>query len=82
MNSTGEIAAMKSRPSWPGLVATIETSIRQDRALSAYRFDPVSAASLTVPPLLRIGSETPSPAVRLATRRLVDPPAAVRRFVC
>ena len=81
MNSTGEIAAMKSRPSWPGLVATIETSIRQDRALSAYRFDPVRAASLAVPTLLLIGSDTTSPSIKLAIARLMESLPNRRLFV-
>ena len=39
MISPNEVAAMKARPSWPGRVATIDSSIRQVRALAAYRFD-------------------------------------------
>jgi hypothetical protein len=39
MISEDELRAMKSRPSWTGLVATVELSMRQDRALSQYRFD-------------------------------------------
>ena len=81
MNSTGEIAAMKSRPSWPGLVATIETSIRQDRALSAYRFDPVRAASMSMPTLLLIGSDTTSPSIKMAIARLMDSLPNRRLFV-
>ena len=34
-----EIAAMKTRPSWPALVATMDWRPRQIRALATYRFD-------------------------------------------
>jgi len=59
--SPDEVAAMKARPSWAGLVATVERSVRQDRALSQYRFDPVRARALTIPTLLMAGSRTTSP---------------------
>ena len=62
--SPDEIAAMKARPSWAGLLATIETSVRQDRALSQYQFDPARARALTVPTLLMAGSKTASPELK------------------
>jgi len=58
--SAGEVAAMKARPSWAGLLATVEGSVRQDRALSQYRFDPVRTRAMTIPTLLMIGSKTNS----------------------
>jgi pimeloyl-ACP methyl ester carboxylesterase len=66
MISPTEIAAMKSRPSWPGLLASVETSIRQDRALGAYRFDRTQMAGLQIPTLLLSGSDTVSPQLKLA----------------
>ena len=48
MISADEVATMKARPSWAGLLATVETSVRQDRALSQYQFDPARARTITV----------------------------------
>ena len=62
--SADEVAAMKARPSWAGLLATVETSVRQDRALSQYQFDPARARTVTVPTLLLAGSKTTSPEVK------------------
>jgi len=62
--STDEVAAMKARPSWAGLLATIETSVRQDRALSRYQFDPARARTMTIPTLLMAGSKTASPELK------------------
>lgn len=59
--SAGEVAAMKARPSWPGLLASVETTIRQDRELSRFRFDPARARALDIPTLLMKGSRTSSP---------------------
>jgi pimeloyl-ACP methyl ester carboxylesterase len=72
MISPSEVAAMKARPSWPGLVASIESSIRQIRALSAYRFDPKRAHRLSVPTLLLTGSETASPELKRSISGLLD----------
>jgi pimeloyl-ACP methyl ester carboxylesterase len=66
--SADEAAAMKARPSWPGLLATIEISVRQDRALSQYQFDPARARTMAVPTLLMMGSKTAS----LELKRSVD----------
>ncbi len=65
-----EIAAMRARPAWTTMVSSIGGSIRQDRALSAYRWDPVRAATLRIPTLLLLGERTGSPELRLAMRRL------------
>lgn len=59
--SPEEIARMKARPTWPGLVASIAVHPRQMRALSAYRFDASRMKSVTMPTLLLIGEETASP---------------------
>ena len=64
MISADEVAAMKARPSWAGLLATVETSVRQDRALSRYQFDPARARTITVPTLLMAGSKTASPELK------------------
>jgi len=61
MISEEELGAMKSRPSWTGLMATVEASMRQDRALSDHAFDPARAHTLGVPTLLMLGSKTASP---------------------
>jgi pimeloyl-ACP methyl ester carboxylesterase len=72
MISPSEIVAMKARPSWPGLLASIESSIRQVRALAAYRFDPKRMRTLNVPTLLLTGSETASPQLKQAINGLLD----------
>jgi pimeloyl-ACP methyl ester carboxylesterase len=59
--SPEEIARMKARPTWPGLVASIAVHPRQMRALSAYRFDTSRIKSVTMPTLLLIGEDTASP---------------------
>ena len=59
--SPEEIARMKARPTWAGLVATIAVHPRQMRALSAYQFDASRMQSVKMPTLLLIGEETPSP---------------------
>jgi len=72
MISPSEVVAMKKRPSWPGLLASIESSIRQDRALAGYRFDPKRMSTLNVPTLLLTGSETASPQLKQAISGLLD----------
>src|SRR5207249_9081641 len=67
-----EIAAMKTRPSWPALVASTDSAIRQDRALAAYRFDAERMKTLTVPTLLLTGSKTASPQLKQAIDGLID----------
>jgi pimeloyl-ACP methyl ester carboxylesterase len=59
--SLAEVARMKGRPTWAGLVASIAAHPRQMRALSAYRFDASRMKSVTMPTLLLIGQETASP---------------------
>jgi pimeloyl-ACP methyl ester carboxylesterase len=59
--SPEEIARMRARPTWAGLVATIAVHPRQMRALSAYRFDGSRMQSVKIPTLLLLGEETPSP---------------------
>lgn len=62
--SPEEIARMKARPTWAGLVASIAVHPRQMRALSAYRFDASRMKSVTMPTLLLIGENTASPYVK------------------
>jgi pimeloyl-ACP methyl ester carboxylesterase len=72
MISPSEIVAMKARPSWPGLLASVELSIRQVRALAGYRFDPKRMSTLNIPTLLLTGSETASPQLKQAISGLLD----------
>ena len=72
MISPSELGAMKARPSWAGLLASVESSIRQDRALAAYRFEPKRTSTLKVPTLLLTGSKTASPQLKQAIRGLLD----------
>lgn len=65
-----EIAAMRSRPSWPTLVASIGSQPRQMRALAAYRFAARRMSAVRVPTLLLIGSESASPYMKRAIRSL------------
>lgn len=62
--SPDEVAVMKSRPSWAGLLSTVEASVRQDRALTQYQFDPARARTMTVPTLLMAGSKSASPELK------------------
>jgi pimeloyl-ACP methyl ester carboxylesterase len=84
MISPSEIAAMKGRPSWPGLLASIETSIRQDRALGAYRFSAARMRGLQTRTLLLSGSKTASPQLKLAIDSLQRflPHAELVAFQC
>jgi pimeloyl-ACP methyl ester carboxylesterase len=68
--SPSEVAAMKSRPSWPGLVATIDSQPRQMRALAAYRFDAKRMNSVSMPTLLVTGSDTVSSDLKRAISSL------------
>ena len=67
-----ELAAMKARSSWLGLVQSVDASIRKTRALVAYRFDPERIRTLMVPTLLLTGSETTSPQLKQAVNDLMD----------
>ena len=71
MMSPNEIAAMKSRPSWPGLVVSVESQIRQIRALDEYRFDASRVNRLKVPTLVLTGSRTESPELKRAINVLM-----------
>jgi len=55
-----EVEMMRSRPSWPTLVASIDAQPRQARALAGYRFDAKRMSTLHVPTLLVTGAETAS----------------------
>lgn len=70
--SPEEIAAMRRRPSWAGLVSSIDSSIRQHRALGAYKWDPERARKLRTPTLLLIGGRTASPDLRLSAQAASD----------
>lgn len=61
-----EVAVMRTKPRWPGLVATVGSQIRQLRALAAYRFDAKRMGAVKVPTLLVTGGETASKAPHLA----------------
>jgi pimeloyl-ACP methyl ester carboxylesterase len=63
-------------------LATVESSVRQDRALSQYRFDPARARALTIPTLLMAGSRTTSPELKrsLDSPRETLPHATLRIF--
>jgi pimeloyl-ACP methyl ester carboxylesterase len=68
--SPSELTAMKSRPSWPQLVATIDSHPRQMRALAAYRFDAMRMREVTIPTLLLVGGDTVSRHVKRAIASL------------
>ena len=68
--SADEVAAMKSRPAWPELVATIDVQLRQMRALAAYRFDATRLRAVNQPTLLLIGGLTNSPYLKQAITSL------------
>jgi pimeloyl-ACP methyl ester carboxylesterase len=70
MVSPSEVSAMRSRPSWSGLVATIDSQPRQMRALASYRFDAMRISTVTVPTLLITGSDTASPQLKQAITSL------------
>lgn len=61
MQPPDELARMKLRPSWAGLVATIAVHPRQMRALAAHPFDAARIRTITVPTLLLTGGDTSSP---------------------
>jgi pimeloyl-ACP methyl ester carboxylesterase len=68
--SADEVAAMKSRPAWPELVATIDLQLRQMRALASYRFDATRLRTLKQPTLLLLGGLTRSPYLKQAITSL------------
>lgn len=78
--SSAEIVRMKTRPTWPGLVASMRAHPRQMRALAAYRFDASRMKSVAIPTLLLIGAETASPYAKqsiAALRKSVANPTLV-----
>jgi pimeloyl-ACP methyl ester carboxylesterase len=68
--SPEELASMQARPSWKTLVCTIDLSIRQHGALSAYRWDAARAKRLRTPTLLLVGSRTTSSDLRASVQSL------------
>jgi pimeloyl-ACP methyl ester carboxylesterase len=72
MISPREVVAMRARPSWAGLLASVESVVRQARALAAYHVDPERMSKLNVPTLLLTGSETASPQLKQAISGLLD----------
>jgi pimeloyl-ACP methyl ester carboxylesterase len=72
MVSAGEIANMKTRPTWPERVAGIDIQIREIRALSKYRFDARRLTTLKTPTLLLTGRKTASPQLKQAIKSLMD----------
>lgn len=70
--SPQEIEVLKSLPSWPARVASIEVQIREIRALSKYRFDANEIRKLKTPTLLLSGSKTPSPQLKQAVNTLMN----------
>jgi pimeloyl-ACP methyl ester carboxylesterase len=68
--SAEEIEAMKARPSWSTLVATIPLQPRQMRALARYKFDAGRMKAVRIPTLLLVGEDTASPYIRQSIDRL------------
>ena len=68
--SPDEIAALRARPGWAELAATIDLQPRQMRALAGYRFEPARMKAVRIPTLLLTGGETRSPYLRRAIRDL------------
>jgi pimeloyl-ACP methyl ester carboxylesterase len=56
---TDELDALRASDLWPPIVSDAQASLRDLRAIHAYRFDPARFASLAVPVLLQIGTESP-----------------------
>jgi pimeloyl-ACP methyl ester carboxylesterase len=72
MISPNEVVAMKARPSWPVIKASIDSQIRQIRALAGYHFDAKRVSTLKVPTLLLTGSKTSSPQLKSAIDGLMQ----------
>jgi pimeloyl-ACP methyl ester carboxylesterase len=70
--SPEEIARMKGRPTWGGLVASMPMLPRQMRALAAYRFDASRMKSVRMPALLLIGEDTMSPYAKQSIRAMQE----------
>jgi pimeloyl-ACP methyl ester carboxylesterase len=54
-----ELEILRAQPSWPARVAAAHTIPREERAFGQTAFDPETAARITAPTLLLIGSESP-----------------------
>lgn len=67
-----ELSAMQARPTWKMLVASIDTSIRQDRVLSSNPWSASRARSLQIPTLLMIGGLTKNPELLLSIQSLAE----------
>jgi pimeloyl-ACP methyl ester carboxylesterase len=68
--SPAEVARMKARPAWAGLVSTIDGQVRQMHALAAYRFDAERMSTVRQPTLLLLGGETTSPYLKQSINSL------------
>lgn len=53
------IAALQAQPDWADRLAFVHTLPRETQAVHRYRFDPERVASLRLPTLLLLGSESP-----------------------
>jgi pimeloyl-ACP methyl ester carboxylesterase len=71
MISPEEVEIMKTRPSWPERVATIDIQIREIRALSKYRCDAARMRRLKTPTLLLAGNKTASPQLKQTVQSLM-----------
>lgn len=56
--SNAELENMQAQPSWPNLVAGLDLSVRQMRALNSYRWNATLAKQMRTPTLLLSGSRT------------------------
>lgn len=70
--SPEELKAMKSRPNWSTLVASMGTVLRQDQALVEHTWTPARYRALRIPVLLLLGERTQSPELRRAISGLQD----------
>jgi pimeloyl-ACP methyl ester carboxylesterase len=65
-----EMAALRSGPRWPTLLASVPTVPRECRAEDGWRYRPGAFDGIVAPTLLLVGSESP-PVLRQATDRAV-----------
>jgi pimeloyl-ACP methyl ester carboxylesterase len=68
--SPSEVSAMQTRPAWKTMVASIDGSLRQHRALAARPWDAAKIATLETPTLLLLGERTASPHLQLSVKSL------------
>lgn len=57
-----DIDALRAQPSWTARIAAVHTVPRELRGQLTAQFDPATAARITIPTLLLIGSDSPDPA--------------------